>query len=661
MRVSAQFRCSVGGAAIYAYGGQVRKTIWTLLAGATILSAQPLHAQQLASNADLQNLSIEQLANVEITSVSKAPQSLSSAAAAVYVINHDDVIRSGAQSLPEILRMAPNLEIMQSSPSAYQITARGFNGSSAAQNFSNKLLVLIDGRSVYTPLYSGVYWDMQDVLPEDIERVEVVSGPGGTLWGANAVNGVINVITRKAADTAGGFLSLGVGDQFSSAALQYGGMLDDNVSYRVYAKDFYQRALNSAVGTPNHDSWSKPQGGFRLDWDKGDDKFTLQGDIYGGVESQLGAANQNIAGGNLTATWQHQLDDGSSLHILTYYDEAERHADASGGGFVLNTYNIELQHNFRLGSWSSIVWGIGERIYQYGISDRNGIDTSLQWSPGHRTLNLANIFAQDAVQLSDSLQLSIGLKLENDPYSGLSPMPSGRLSWQINSDHMVWAAISRSVRSPTPFDTDVVEKLGTTPFLLGNINFLPEEVTAYEAGYRGRILDRVTLSVSAFENVYDELRTIEPDPVSFIPLRWGNLMKGNVHGVEMWASYQATDWWLLNAGFNIQHEDLSFKPGASKLLGLSQASNDPHHQATLRSSMNLLDDLNLDIDTRYVGTLPDPKIAEYVEMNVRLGWRFSDTLTFALSGFNLLHGHHQEYPGGDLIRRSVFIETRLRF
>ena len=617
--------------------------------------------EQLAFNGDLQSLTIEQLANVEITSVSKAPQPLSAAAAAVYVINHDDVIRSGAQSLGDVLRLAPNLEIMQSSPSAYQITARGFNGSGGAQNFPNKLLVLIDGRSVYSPLYSGVYWDAQDVLPEDIERVEVISGPGGTLWGANAVNGVVNVITRKAADTTGGFLTLGAGDQYSSAALQYGCKLDDTVSYRVYAKDFYQRAFDNSAGKSNHDNWSKPQGGFRLDWDQEEDKIGLQGDIYAGVEGQTDATHGSIAGSNLTATWQHQLGDGSSLQLLTYYDETERHAAMDAGAFVLNTYDIELQHNFRLGSWNSIVWGIGDRLHQYGITDANGATTSLQWSPGHRTLNLANIFAEDHIALSASVQLSLGVKVENDPYSGIAPMPSGRLSWQISGDHTVWAAVSRALRSPTPFDTDVVEKLGAIPFLVGNLDFLPEEVTAYEVGYRGQLFDNLTLSVSSFENVYDQLRTIEPDPVTTLPLHWGNLMQGNVHGVEAWASYQATDWWRLNAGFNIQHADFSFKPGASGVLGLSQAGNDPHHQASLRSSMNLLRDLTFDMDWRYVGALPDPYVPEYVEMDSRLSWRFSDTLSVALSGYNLLHGHHLEYPGSDQIRRSAFLETRLRF
>lgn len=439
---------------------------------AGLLALAPARAQQMAA-ADLGQLSIEQLADVEITSVSKAPQPLSGAPAAVYVLSHDDVMRSGAQSLPDILRMAPNLEVMQSSASAFQITARGFNGSSAAQNFPNKLLVLIDGRSVYSPLYSGVYWDMQDLVPETIERVEVISGPGGTLWGANAVNGVINIVTRKATDTQGGVLTLGAGDQYASAALMYGGMLDDDVAYRVYVKDFYQRAFNNAAGTPAHDSWTRPQGGFRIDWDKGDDKLTLSGDLYGGVEGQLSAADQSIGGGNLTATWRHRLDDNSSLQLLTYYDETERHADVNGGGFVLNTYNIELQHNFRLGNWNSIVWGIGDRIHQYGISDRLGTADALMWSPGHRTLNLANIFAEDHIPLSGSVELTVGLKLENDPYSGVSPMPSGRLAWQVSDKHMLWAAISRAVRSPTPFDTDVVEKLGNATFLTGNLNSCP--------------------------------------------------------------------------------------------------------------------------------------------------------------------------------------------
>ena len=638
------------------------KARWGALAGLWLcagLWSEGARAQQVA-DADIQQLSIEQLSNVEITSVSKAPQSLSTAAAAIYVISHDDVIRSGATSIPDMLRLAPNLEVMQTSPANYEITARGFNGNSADQNFPDKLLVLIDGRSVYTPLYSGVYWDMQDVLPEDVERIEVISGPGGTLWGANAVNGVINIITRKASDTQGGLLTVGVGDQYSSSAVQYGGSLADNVDYRLYAKDFWQRAFDSSAGTSAHDSWTKPQGGFRVDWDQTQDQVTLQGDIYSGAEGQLGAPDQIIGGGNFTAHWQHKLDDNSSFQLLTYYDETQRNV-TDAGGFVLNTYDIEGQHNFSLGSWNNIVWGAGDRILQYGITNQEGTASSLLWQPGHRTLNLGDIFAQDRIPLADTVELTVGLKLENDPYSGISPMPSGRLSWQVAPDHMVWGAVSRAVRSPTPFDTDVVEKLDTTTFLTGNANFLPEQVTAYELGYRGQLFSRVSLSVSVFDNLYDDLKDIEPTPVTTLPLLWANTLKGNVHGVEAWASFQALDWWRLDLGFNAQHEDLSFQPGSSKLLGIAQAGDDPHHQASLRSSMNLPYDLNFDADFRYVGALPNPALPEYVELNSRLAWKISDTLSVALAGYNLLHGHHLEYVGGDEIRRSVYFETRLRF
>lgn len=636
---------------------------WGKAAGlglAGLLLAGPSFAQQAADVEDVQGLSIEQLANVEITSVSKAPQSLSTAAAAVYVINHDDVMRSGAINLPEMLRLAPNLEVMQTSPNRFAITARGFNGNDAAQNFSNKLLVLIDGRSVYTPLYSGVYWDMQDVLADNVERIEVVGGPGGTLWGANAVNGVINIITRKASDTSGGVATMQAGDQYSSAALQYGGALTDQIDYRVYFKDFYQRSFNTAPGVSAHDGWSRPQAGFRLDWDRGADFVTLSGDIYGGADGQPSGPDEVIGGGNMTFNWQRQLADDASLQVLAYYDETRRNT-LGAGGFNLDIYNLEIQHNFRLADWNSIVWGIGDRIEQYQIMDRIGTTDSLTWRPGARTLNLANIFAEDRIRLGEGVEATIGLKVENDPFSGISPMPSGRLSWQVSPSDLLWASISRAVRSPTPFDTDVVELAGSTPFLVGNPNFRPEKVTAYEAGYRGQWFDRVTLSVSVYENVYDNLKSVEPTAVTVLPLHWANTIDGNVHGVEIWGSLLATDWWRLSAGGFIQHLDLSFEPAASKLLGLSQTGDDPRHQATLRSSMNLGADVNFDADFRYVGTLPDPKVPEYVELNARLAWKVSDTVSLALSGYNLLHGQHLEYPGGALIRRGAYLETRLRF
>ncbi len=639
----------------------VRRTIPACLAVflACVVRAPCAQAEEPSSPVDLENLSIAQLANLDITSVSKTSQPLSKAPAAVYVITHDEIVSSGARSIPEILRLAPNLQVMQTSPSNYVITSRGLSGNNADQNFPDKLLVLIDGRSVYSPLYSGVYWDMQGVLPEDIERIEVISGPGATLWGANAVNGVINIITRKAADTQGGVLALGAGNLGSGASLQYGGMLGDNLAYRVYASDFYDKAFDRPGGSNAHDGWTRPQGGFRLDWSSDANIFSLQGDLYSGAEKQAGAPNQDISGADLVGHMQHSFDDGSTLQIQTYYDRTRR-ATAGGGAFTLNTYDLDVQHNFTFGSWNSIVWGAGVRIDQYRITSRISPASSLLFVPPNRTLDLENFFVQDNISLGSALDVVLGMKLENDPYSGLTPMPSVRFSWNIDDTTMLWGAISRAIRSPTPFDVDVVEKLGPTPFLGGNPNFEPEKLTAYEAGYRGEFLPDVSVSVSLFDDVYDDLKSIEFGPPF---LQWGNMMKGNIYGVQAWASYDVNTWWRLSAGATAQREDFRFKPGASGLLGVAQAGDDPKYQASLHSSMRLSDAVSLQTDWRYVSALPDPKVPGYVELNASLDWKISDSVRLSLSGFNLLHAKHLEFtaPPSDEVERSFYIETEWRF
>jgi iron complex outermembrane receptor protein len=609
---------------------------------------------------DLQNLSIEDLGNLKVTSVSKRPQSLSHAAAAVYVITHDDIVRSGATSIPEILRLAPNLQVAQMSPSSYVITARGFSGNVPDQFFSDKLLVLVDGRSVYSPLYSGVYWDTIDVLPDDIERIEVISGPGATLWGANAVNGVINITTRKTADTQGGLIELGTGTEESLAALQYGGRIDDDLTYRVYGKDVYDRSDYAAPGVSARDGWYKPQGGFRIDWTPPGDAVTLQGDIYAGAEDLSSGTDTIVSGGNVEATWQHDLAGGSTLQVLSYFDDVNRETQEGGGAFALQTYDLEVQENIPIDADNNFIWGVGERADVYAITDRLSVASSLIFMPPDRTLNLADAFAQDEMKLTDQLTAIVGIKLEDDPYSGVAPMPTVRLSWQPDTDTLLWAAISRAVRSPTPFDVDVVEKLGPTPFLTGNPGFAPEEVTAYELGYRGQLSDRATLSVSTFYNVYDDLKSIEASTTPPAVLMWGNKMRGDVYGVEAWATYQLTDWWRFNAGMNLQHESLRFAEGSLMAVGAPLQGNDPHEQAQLRSSMNLPHDLTFDADLRYVGPLPDPHLPGYIEMNSRLGWRVTDRVELSLSGFNLLHPHHVEFIPGDEIPRSVFIETQLK-
>jgi iron complex outermembrane receptor protein len=612
---------------------------------------------------DLGNLSLEDLGKLLVSSVAKNPEPLADAAAAVYVITHDDIVRSGASTLPDVLRLAPNLEVFQTSPGGYTITARGFSGNNAAQNFPNKLLVLVDGRSVYSPIFSGMYWDDQYVMPEDIERIEVISGPGGALWGANAVNGVINIITREAAATPGGLLDVSVGNRERSAAAQYGGALGEHAHYRVYARDIRRESFDNSAGKDARDGWRSPQAGFRVDWDGGaGDALSVQGDLHEGRMEQAGAPDSRSNEADVLARWQHTLSQGSSLQVQTYYDRVRRWNDADGSGFTLDTWDAELQHNLLLSERNQVVWGAGDRVYRYVITPRISAASSLLWNPAVHTGNLANAFVQDQVALGPRTQLTLGLKAEDDPYSGLSLMPNARLSWKPGGNTLLWAAISRAVRTPTPFDEDVVEKLGDVTFLTGNPDFRSEKLTSYEAGWRTQMATRAMLSVSVYYNAYDDLRTIEPSP-TLLPLVWGNGMEGHTWGLETWGSYAIDEGWRLGAGYTTRHQRLRFKPGASGLLGLSQAGNDPARQGFIRSVWNVAGRWTLSADLRGVSALPDPKVPGYVELDARLGWRVSDRLELSLSGFNLLRPWHQEYvlPDSDRIARSVSFDTRLRF
>ncbi|HEV2673766.1 MAG TPA: TonB-dependent receptor [Aliidongia sp.] len=620
------------------------------LAGIMAGIVSPAAAQTID---ELRQLSIEELANVQISSVSKTSGPLSDAPAAVYVISHEDIVRSGLTRIPELLRLAPNLEVAQLSPTSYAISARGFNVGNNA-SLSDKLLVLVDGRSVYTPLFGGVYWDMQQVLPENIERIEVISGPGATLWGANAVNGVINIITRKASDTQGGVLTIGAGNLERSASLQYGGKIGDNLTYRVHAEGAYYSPYQVPGGPDASDSWSKPQGGFRIDWTPAGDALSLQGDIYQASE----APNGSIGGRDMLASWQHQLGNGS-LQLQAYFDEAKRYLDDGNGGFSIATYDVEFQHSFTLGARNSIVWGAGDRVISYHFEN-----TALAFVPAGQTLNLSDIFGQDTIGLSDRVKLTLGLKLENDPFADTEPLPSARISWKVTDDALLWSAVSRAIRAPTPVDRDLVESLGGAPFLTGSQSFVPEVLTAYEVGTRIQASPRLSFSVSSFYNVYDDLRTIETAPGGFLPLRWGNKMMGLVYGTEIWGSFRVADWWRLSASVDLQHEHLRFKPGSSGIGGLAFAAEDPNHQATLRSSMNLADDVTWEADLRYVGKLQNTTVPEYAEMNTSLGWTLSKSLEVTLSGFNLLHAHHVEFlesGQSDQIPRSFFVATRWRF
>ncbi len=619
--------------------------------------AAPVHAE-VAAPADLTKLSLEELADIQVTSVSKRPEAVGQTASAIYVITREEILSSGATSVPEMLRLAPNLQVYQTSASRYVVTARGHNGAQDVQNFSNKLLVLIDGRSVYTPLFSGVFWDMQDVLPQDIERIEVISGPGATLWGANAVNGVINIVTRSSADSHGGVVTASAGDQQRSASVRYGGRFSDSLTYRLYAKTFLADDTRLGSGSGAHDHWSRPQGGFRFDWrPTAADTFTLQGDAYDGFEAQLGSRAQDVSGANVLGRWSRSWADGSNLQLQAYFDRAKRGDEVNGVGFSVDTYDIDLQHSFTIGTRHQVVWGGGYRVNRTDVQNTS----TLLFLPPRRDLKLYNVFVQDSVSLSDTATLTVGAKLEDDPYIKPAILPNARLSWTPREGVTAWGAVSKAIRSATPFDRDVVEVVGGSNFLIGSSDFRSEKLTAYELGLKVQTTARTALSISTFYNDYDDLRSIELTPITLLPLRWGNGLGGHTYGAEVWGDFQAASWWRLSASLTYLDHKYSFDRGASGLLGVMQVANDPKYYAQFKSAMTLGQRFSLNADLRYVSALPNPRIAAYAEVNSRLAWNVTDTVQLALTGRNLLHDSHVEYTEGNRIPRSVSVDLQWRF
>jgi iron complex outermembrane receptor protein len=606
---------------------------------------------------DLRAMSIGDLAAIDVSSVSKTPLALGDAPAAIYVITHDDIARSGARTVPEMLRLAPNLQVAQTSASDYNITARGLSGNESAQNFPNKLLVLIDGRSVYTPLYSGVYWDMQDVMPADVERIEVISGPGASLWGANAVSGVINIITRRARDTQGGLLEVHAGGLEQSASARFGGA-KGNLNYRLYFNAFSNAQTRTAAGARAHDDWARFQGGFHIDWAPvASDHFTLQGDALSGTESQLGASDETNAGRNLMLRWNHDAANGAALQVQAYYDRHQRRTLQGGGDFSVDTYDLDVQHSTDIGSRNLLVWGGGVRFSRFDINGSNG----LVFDPRKSTLRLGNLFAQDTLTVAEGLSLTLGAKLEDGPYTGISFMPSGRLSWRFAKGAMLWGAVSRAVRSATPFDRDVREWVGGTLFVTGSGMFRTEKLTAFELGGRFQPADSLTFSVSGYYNRYDDLRSIELSPVTgFLPLAWGNGMRGHAKGLEAWADYGVAPWWKLSAGLNLLRESFGFQSGSAGLVPEQQGS-DPRHQYFLRSSMTPVPGLTIDADFRAIAARPNPHVPAYAELNARIAWAVAKRLELSLSGRNLLHARHIEYAPGNAIPRKVLAGAQWRF
>jgi len=599
-------------------------------------TAQAEPATVLAQN-DVRQLSIEELANVAITSVSRRPEPLAQAPAAVFVISAEDIRRSGAINLPEALRLAPNLEVARINGFSYTISARGFNSTSSA----NKLLVLVDGRSVYSPLASTVFWENLDVPLADVARIEVVSGPGSTLYGANAVNGVINIVTKDARETQGALLDATAGTSDMKVMARYGFVPWDGGSVRLYGQVSHANSTSplSALDTSRTD-WARNQGGFRLDQKWKGDSLTLQGDIY--ANSEPATESKRNRGYNLTGRWSRALESGSSLEVQVYTDES---AQIVPGQLreQLDSFDLQVQHNTALWWNDTFIWG-GE--YRHS---KEAIYSSTAFFANPVThLDIENLFAQDSFRLFDDLKVTTGIKIENSSFSNVDFMPDLRFSWAVTDNHMLWASVSRAVRTPSKIDRE----LESPGVLLPSPRFHSEKLTAYEAGYRGQPLADLSLSVSLYYNLYDDLRTTFYQPVTVMPFQLRNGITGDNYGTEAWAKYAVTDWWRLSAGANWLQRTEHLKPNRVDFTFGQSLGQDPPYQTQLRSEMNLLEDWEFDSALRSIGhveardaTTGNTKVlvGAYTEMDVRVGWHATKTTEISLQGFNLLHARHIEF------------------
>jgi iron complex outermembrane receptor protein len=604
--------------------------------------------------AEFADLSIEELANIDVTSVSKRPERLQDAPASVFVITADDIRRAGSRSLPEALRLAPNLDVARANNSAYYISARGMNGTSNSP--ANKLLVMIDGRSVYSPLFSGVFWDEPDVMLEDVERIEVISGPGGTLWGVNAVNGVINIITRHAADTQGDLLVLRGDTDGAQAAFRHGGSTAGR-SWRVYGKLFGLGHSELATGAPIDDAWDQAQIGFRSDWERGDDRFSVNGNAWRGRQGQpapgaiaapgasAGIDDIITRGANLSGRWERALENGGSLSAQASIDHRYREVPPTFTDSV-DIADIQVQHSLPVLGAHSVVWG-GEYRYSW---DEVTNSRFVAFLPASDKQAWASLFAQDEIALADSLRLTAGARYERNPYTGAEFLPTLRLSWRLSPAHSLWTGYSRTVRAPSRLDVDAFIP-GGPPFLLaGGPRVRSEVARVFELGYRGQVGQGMSYSVTLFRNLYDHLRTQDVSS-SGRSITFGNQMQGQAHGAEAWGSYQMSDAWRLSAGLTALHERFSLKPGSSDAGSVATTGADPAYTAQLRSDYAFDSTRELQVAVRRVGSTGRPAVPGYTALDLRFGWRFAPGMELSVIAANL-NGSHAEY-GVARIRSEV--------
>jgi iron complex outermembrane recepter protein len=632
----------------------------TQLIGAAVFAAPPPEQDVKA----LKRLTLEDLMDVDVTSVSRRSEPLSEAAAAIVVISGDEIRRTGATSLVEALRVATGLTIARVDGTSWAFSARGFTGTAA-----NKLLVLIDGRSVYSPLFSGVFWDVQDTLLADIDRVEVIRGPGATLWGANAVNGVVNVITRHTSRTQGGRVDLGSGPQEPGlAAARYGDSLGRSGFYRTYAKLNYQTAQVTEAGVSAGDPLRRFQLGGRLDWKAaGGTEVMVVSDGYLGRMGRVARAETDVHGGNVLARISRETSSTAEWEVQAYYDRTFR---SQPGTFEESrrTVDLEVQYRARTFPRHTLLAGGGYRLSH----DRTSVPplpggpptAAVAFEPASRNLSMAALFVQDEISLiPEKATLTLGARGEYNTLGGFQLQPTVRARWIPRARHVVWGAVSRAVRTPTRLDADVRVVLpdGTVALVGGGDAFLAESVVAYEAGYRFQPIAWLSVDLATYHNEYDHLRSQRPGR----PIVLANDLFGHTNGLDMQVTVRPNSWMRWQGSWTAFDKRLDVRPGHADVTGGIAEGNDPPHQLGLRGTVNLPQRVELDGFLRHVAQLPAPMVPAYTELDLRAGWAVTDDIEVAVVGRNLLHGSHPEFgaPGPDRVRieRNVYAWLRMSF
>ncbi|HEX7901436.1 MAG TPA: TonB-dependent receptor [Planctomycetota bacterium] len=621
---------------------------------------------------DLADLTLEELMRLEVTTASRKEQRLMDTAAAVAVIRGEDIRRMGVRSLPEALRMVPGTHVQRIDGNKWAIGVRGFS-----DRFANKLQVLVDGRSVYSPVFSGVFWDQQDTFLEDIDRIEVIRGPGGAVWGANAVNGVVNVITKKARDTQGVLAYAGGGtEERAFGGARYGGAAGD-VHYRAFAKAFSRdEQWDHAARDDAHDDGWQGRAGFRADWRASDvDAVTILGEYFdgrSGTSTALAAPgpafvdprdeHYDASGGHVLLRWERRLSGGGLLSTQVAY--AHEVFDPSFLTLRRDTLDVDLTHRFTPLDGHDVVWGAGYRV----AADDARNSYALSFDPAGEIDDVVSAFLQDEIALSgDALQLTLGTRVEHNDYTGLEVQPSARIAFRAHERHLIWAAVSRAVRTPNRVDQGIdfveVSAPGTEVHLVGNHELRSEALVAYEAGYRLQPSDELTFDLALFFNDYDHLASVEPagaaPPLVFV--EWDRKYAGRTYGAELAATWQVARAWRLYGAYTFLRMNLVPDGDSADAVTEVKERVDAKGQAFARSSVDLSETLTLDLLGRYVGPLSGRDVDAYVEADVRLAWRALPSLELSIVGQNLLRDEHVESANSRLTERATEIERGAYF